>query len=125
MAKRAKPGSSGEGDFYHIEILPSSGFVTFRNQDVGEKGGLERVAGQRKDGSWETVKWLVEKKDAHVENGYLVPDNEAAENLFKEFARKPRRTEGDRFDAKKVQPTPAQTRARKANIKKAQAARRR
>lgn len=128
--KRAKPGSSGEGDFYHIEVRPSSGFKTFRTQDVGKKGGIERVAGKRENGSWDTVKWLVDKDYAHVEKGHLTADNEDAHNLLDDLGSAPRHVEGDRFEAKDIpnvpekdKPTPAQKRARKENIKKAQASR--
>jgi signal transduction histidine kinase len=43
---RKKPGTTGKGHFYRIMVRPKSEFVTFRVQDVGEKGGLERVAGK-------------------------------------------------------------------------------
>jgi hypothetical protein len=98
--KREKPGSSGEGDFYHIEVRPSSQFKTFRTQDVGEKGGIERVAGKRESGSWDTVKWLVEKTLAHVEKGRLVADHEDAKKLFEDLGSAPKHVEGDRFEAK-------------------------
>ena len=42
-------------------------FVTFRNQDVGARGGIERVAGQRANGSWDTQKWLIGKNEAHID----------------------------------------------------------
>jgi len=44
-----------------------------RVQNVGPPGGVERVAGRRASGSWITAKWLVEKTQAHVEDGRLVP----------------------------------------------------
>src|SRR3989344_6584940 len=69
---RKKPGTTGKGKFYRIEVRPKSEFTSFRVQDVGEKGGLERLAGRRSSGSWDTATWLVEKKDAHVKNGHLI-----------------------------------------------------
>lgn len=48
---RAKPGSRGGGEFFHIEVRPRRQFKTFRTQDVGRKGGIERVAGKRGSGS--------------------------------------------------------------------------
>ncbi len=48
---RKRPGTTGKGKFYRIEVRPKSDFVTFRVQDVGEKGGLERLAGKRSSGS--------------------------------------------------------------------------
>jgi hypothetical protein len=127
--KRAKPGSRGGGRFFHIEVRPSAQFIAFRVQDVGAPGGVERVAGQRASGSWDTAKWLVEKSHAHVENTKLVPDSAEAKKLFKSLASAPVHIEGDRFRAKPrrdipevEKPTPAMRRAQLANIKKAQAA---
>lgn len=129
---QAKPGSSGEGSFFHIEVRPQSEFKSFRTQDVGGKGGIERVAGKRESGSWDTQKWLIGKRHAHIENDRLVPDTDDARQVIEQFASEPRHIEADRFRAKpradvpeKDKPTPAQTRARRQNIKKAQAARHR
>ena len=74
----------------------------FRTQDVGEKGGLERVGGQRKDGSWDTVKWLVSKEMAHIEKGKLVADHKDAKELFDALDSVPKHIEGDVFEAKKL-----------------------
>lgn len=122
---RAEPGSSGEGDFYHIVVRPKSLFTTFRSQDVGAVGGLERVAGQRPNGHWATQAWLIQKKDAHVTNGQLVADNEAAQNLLDSLGSKPVHKKGDIFTAKdrpnipeKDKPTLAQRRAWEGNKKK-------
>ena len=127
---RTKPGTTGEGEYYHIEVRPKEEFVTFRNQDVGKPGGLQRVAGKRTSGSWDTVKWLVSKDYAHKEGKKLVADNPEARKLFAELGAEPRHVKGDIFKAKdrpnvpeKDKPTPAQQRARSANIKKAQQAR--
>jgi hypothetical protein len=127
--KRAKPGSRGGGRFFHIELRPSTQFVAFRVQDVGAPGGVERVAGQRATGSWDTAKWLVEKTDAHVEDGRLVADSAEAKKLFASLGSAPIRIAGDRFRAKPrrdipedKKPTLAMRRAQRANIKKAQAA---
>jgi hypothetical protein len=128
---RAKPGATGKGEYYHIEVRPKREFTTFRTQDVGERGGVQRVAGKRSSGSWDTQKWLISKDDAHVEGGRLVPDTKDARALLKTLGAKPTHVSGDRFKAaprpnvpEKKKPTPAQKRARLANIKKAQAARR-
>jgi hypothetical protein len=127
---RKKPGTSGEGEFYRIEVRDKDDFVTFRNQDVGEPGGIERLAGKRSSGSWDTVTWLVDKKFAHPEGKYLVPDHKDAKNLFEDLGSKPVHVKGDVFEAKdrqnvpeKKKPTAAQKQARSTNIKKAQAAR--
>jgi hypothetical protein len=63
-------------NFYRIEVRPSRSFADFRTQDVGGKGGLERVAGHRKSGSWDTQAWLISRDHAHItEEGELVIDN--------------------------------------------------
>ena len=127
--KRAKPGSRGGGRFFHIEVRPSAQFVAFRVQDVGAPGGVERVAGHRASGTWDTAKWLVEKTHAHVEDDHLVPDSAEARKLFASLGSAPVHVDGDRFRAsprrdipEDEKPTPAMRRAQLANIKKAQAA---
>lgn len=127
--RRAKPGARGGGRFFHVEVRPRGEFVLFRMQDVGGRGGIERLAGQRASGSWDTVKWLIGKQHAHVENGRLVADTADARKVLGALGSAPRHTLGDRFKAKPRQnipeamkPTPAQRRAQLANIKKAQTA---
>jgi hypothetical protein len=132
---RQKPGSSGKGEYYHVEVLPDTGFVTFRTQDVGKQGHIQRVAGKRSSGSWETVKWLIGKDDAHVQGNKLVPDTKGARDVLKEIGAQPVHLNGDIFKAKGRSPSngnasstsskssAAQVRARRENIKKAQAAR--
>ena len=127
---RAEPGSSGQGSYYHVEVRPDQDFVTYRTQDVGDPGHLQRVAGKRQSGSWATVKWLIDKNDAHVEGESLVGDTAEAKDLLKKLGSKPVHKKGDVFEAKprrnvpeKSKPTAAQTRARSQNIKKAQTAR--
>jgi hypothetical protein len=128
---RKKPGMTGKGDYYRVEVRPKDEFTTFRTQDVGEEGHLQRVAGKRSSGSWATATWLISKEDAHVEDDKLVGDTKDAKDLIKKLGSKPVHVSGDRFEAKdrpnvpeRRKPTAAQTRARKQNIKKAQAARR-
>ena len=127
---RKKPGSGGQGAYYHVEVREGSDFETFRTQEVGHTGHLQRVGGKRPSGSWATVKWLISKEDAHVENGKLVGDTKDAKDLIKKLVSQPVQLTGDRFKAKdrpdvpeKAKPTALQTRARRQNIKKAQAAR--
>jgi hypothetical protein len=126
---RAKPGARGTGGFFHIQVWPKSEFVGFRNQDVGGRGGIERVAGRRANGSWDTQKWLIGKTEAHVDGGRLVADSVAVGKVLAQLGSVPRPLGGDRFTAKprrKIpeaeKPTPAMRRAQLANIKKAQAA---
>jgi len=128
---RLKPGTSGKGKFYRIEVRPKSEFVTFRNQDVGKKGGLERLAGKRTSGSWDTVSWLIGKNKAHVQNGHLMIDDPKARTVLKSIRGRIVHVKGDVFRAhprknvpEAAKPTSAMRRAQKANIKKAQKARR-
>jgi hypothetical protein len=127
---RKKPGTTGKGNYYHIEVRPKDEFITFRTDDVGGEGHLQRVAGKRESGSWATTKWLISKEDAHVEGDKLVADTKDAKDLIKKLRTTPVRLSGDRFEAKdrrnvpeRSKPTVAQRRASGQNIKKAQAAR--
>jgi hypothetical protein len=129
---RKKPGTTGQGNYYHINVRPKDEFTTFRTQDVGGPGHLQRVAGKRSSGSWSTATWLISKEDAHIENGKLVGDTKDAKDLLKKLGANPNHTKGDIFEAKdrrnvpeRSKPTPAQTRARRQHIRKAQAARQR
>ena len=130
--RRAKPGARGRGGFFHIQVRPKRDFVSFRNQDVGARGGIERIAGRRASGSWDTQKWLAGKTQARRVGKQLEPDTAAARKVLAQLGSVPRHLGGDRFIAKprrkipaSEKPTPAMRRAQAANIKKAQAAGRR
>src|SRR5437868_1126311 len=86
---RKKPGTAGGGDYYHVTVRPKGEFTTFRTQDVGEPGHVQRVAGKRGSGSWDTQKWLISKEDAHVEGGKLLPDTEEAKETLSKLGSKP------------------------------------
>ncbi len=127
---RTRPGRKGTGEYYHVGVRPSGRFTTFRTQDLGEPGHVQRVAGKRPSGSWDTVKWLISKHDAHSHDGTLVPDSPDAKKVLGKLGSSPRHVKGDFFQAKprpnvpeRQKPTRAQQRARSQNIKKAQAAR--
>src|SRR5215203_4197729 len=129
---RKAPGSGGQGEYYHVEVRPGDEFVSFRTQDVGDAGHIQRVAGKRESGSWATVKWLIGKEDAHIDGDSLVPDTKDAKDVLKKLGSKPVRKRGDLFEAKlrrnvaeKSKPTAAQKKARSQNIKKVQASNRR
>ena len=97
---RNAPGSSGRGDYYHVEVRPGEEFVTFQTQDVGRRGHIQRVAGKRSSGYWTTVKWLIGKEDAHIQDEKLVPDTKAAKDVIKQLGSQPVRLIGDRFRAR-------------------------
>ena len=127
---RSKPGTTGEGDFFHVEVRPKRQFTSFRTQDVGDRRGIERVAGRRSSGTWDTQKWLISTRHAHLYRGRLVADSDDAREVLENLGSPPRHIGGDRFKAKprpnvpeRDKPTPAQKRARARNIAKAPAAR--
>lgn len=129
--RRAKPGSTGKGQYYHITVRPASEFTSFRVQDVGRKGGVQRVAGRRSSGSWATHKWLISKTEATKFGNKLINPSPDAKKVLLGLSSTAKLTVGDKFVAKprrnipeKKKPTRAQKRARAANIKKAQKARR-
>src|SRR5215831_16299610 len=51
----AKPGATGKGAYYYVEVRPKTQFASL-------------------SGSWGTLKWRIGKAHAHVERGRLVPD---------------------------------------------------
>ena len=128
---RKKPGSTGKGKFFRIVVRPKSEFTSFRMQDVGQKGGLERLAGRRSSGSWDTVSWLISKEDAHVDaHGHLKITDQKAKSVLKNIRGRIVHVKGDIFKAhparnvpESEKPTAAMRRAQKVNIKKAQLAR--
>lgn len=130
---RKKPGSTGRGRFYRVMVRPKGEFVSFRVQDVGKKGGLERLAGRRSSGSWDTVSWLVGKNAARVtSNGQLKITGKKEKTALKQIRGPIVHVKGDIFRAHPARnvpegekPTAAMRRAQRKNIKKAQRARRR
>ena len=98
---------------------------------AGSIDQIQRVAGQRFSGYWTTVKWLIGKEEAHVQDAKLVPDTKAAKEIIEQLGSQPVHLVGDRFKAR-PQPnapestdlTSVQRRARRENIKKAPATRR-
>lgn len=126
---RVKPGTKGEGDYYRVVVRSKEEFVAFGYHDVGRPGHLQRLAGKRASGSWADQAWLISKEDAHVENGRLVADTLSARRVLGLIG-PARRVKGDVFKGhprrnvpERKKPTPAQRRARLANIRKAQKAR--
>jgi hypothetical protein len=127
---RSKPGEKGTGDYFRIVVRDKSQFSSFRNQDIGEPGHIQRLAGHRASGTWDTQAWLISKKDAHLEDEKLVADSKEAKDILKMLSSKPKHIKGDIFEAQDrpnvpeaEKPTPAQRRAQRENIQKAQAAR--
>ncbi len=102
--RRKAPGSTGDGDYYHVEVKARSQFTAFRTQDVGKKGGLQRVSGRKADGTWETQTWRIAKSMAHIdESGALIADHADAKDVLNDLKGRPRRLEGDRFKVRREQ----------------------
>lgn len=130
--ERAIPGSTGEGKYFRITIREKEQFTSFKTHDVGEKGGIQRVTGKRKSGSWATQAWLISKEKAQPWGQSLKANDEETQNLFNKLGSKPRHITGDIYSAKpeinvpeKNKPTVAQLIAWSKNIKKAQKSKRR
>jgi hypothetical protein len=128
---RAKPGERSSGSYFHIEVRPRRQFKTFRTQDVGKPGGIQRVAGRRSSGSWDTQKWLISKDMAHAARGKLVADSRDARKVLDDLGSAVTHVTGDRYKAGprrsasgNGKPTLAQARARRSNTRKPQRARR-
>jgi hypothetical protein len=97
---------------------------------VDETGSNRPQQTDRKfDSASAWVEWPISKSDAHVEGGKLIPDTPQASETLAQLGSEPVQVEGvfraePRLDVpEREKPTPAQRRARSANIKKAQAAR--
>ena len=97
---RQKPRNARVAQYYHIEVLPRTDFVNFQTQTVGRQGRIQRVAGQRSSGYWSTVKWMIDKKEAHVQDNKLVADSLAAKNVMEQLGSAPVRMLGDLFKAR-------------------------
>ncbi|MCR4306006.1 MAG: hypothetical protein NUV73_02905, partial [Candidatus Daviesbacteria bacterium] len=81
--RQEKPGAGGAGEWYRIIVRPKEKFTTFRYHDVGEKGGdVMRLAGKRRNRSWDTQSWLINKKSAHIAEDELVPDTDDAREVI-------------------------------------------
>ncbi len=94
---RKKPWTTGKGKFYRIELHPGTEYKTYRNQDVGKKWGLERLAGKKKTGERETASWLISKDHAHVANGRLVIDAGKDKGIMKQIKWPLKHVKGDVF----------------------------
>lgn len=98
--RRKSPGTGGTGKFYHIVLRPKYEFKTFRTQDIGAKGHLERLAGHRRSGSWDTVSWLVSKDDAHKSGSKLsITNPKVKDSLGKAISGPITHIKGDVFHA--------------------------
>ena len=57
----------------------------------------------------ETVKWLIAKEEAHVQDAKLVPDTKAAKEVIEQLGSQPVHWIGDRFRAKPEPNAPEST----------------
>jgi hypothetical protein len=102
---RQRPGAGG-GKFYRIEVRSKTDFVTFRTQDIGEPGHVERIAGKRSSGSWDTVTWLIAKNDAHLDGGKLIIDDPKSKTILKQIEGPITHKKSDVFRARPRKNTP-------------------
>lgn len=89
--------SKGTGEYYHIILNDKNDFVTFRYHDVGDPGKILRLAGKKENGAWADHAWLIDKKMAHVEKGYLVADDKEAKELLENIGPAKQKS-GDEFN---------------------------
>lgn len=129
--KRRKPGTTGLGKYFRVVLRRKEQFTSFKVHDVGEKGGLQRVAGRRSSGSWDTQAWLISKDIAKREGTTIVGTSKSSKDLLEKLGSKPKFLKGDIYTAKDVpnvpeseKPTLKQKLAWKKNIAKAQRAKR-
>ncbi len=97
--RRARPGSTGEGKYFHIVVRPKWEFVDFRNHDVGEPGHIQRLTGRRENGNWDTHAWLISKEDAHLHGGRIIADSEGAKQVLEQLSTEPVQIKNDLFEA--------------------------
>src|SRR5258708_39996850 len=97
---RRKPGSTGRGNYLHVEVRPRGEFVEFRTQDVGQPRHVQRVAGKRATGSWATVAWLISKEDAQVQGGRITTTSAEVRDVLNQLSSTPLHVQGDRFRAR-------------------------
>lgn len=123
--RRARTGTTGEGDYYRIIVRPKWEFADFRYHDVGEKGHIQRLAGLRENGNWDTHAWLIAKTDAHLHGGRIIADSEGAREVLEQLSSEPVQVKEDLFEAhdrinipERLKPTKAQKKAWAKNIKK-------
>lgn len=97
VARNKKDDKKEQTGYFRIRVRPAENFVTFRMQQIGNPGYIQRVAGQRKSGNWDTQTWLIPKKDARVEGNKLVIDSEIVLGAIKGAIT---RVKGDMFRAR-------------------------
>lgn len=91
-------------EFYYIEVKPKEAYKAFRTYNVEDREGIDRVVGQRENGVWDTVKWLIRMDMAHIENGLLVADHPHASEVLERFVSEPKHIEGNLFEAAVIEP---------------------
>lgn len=101
MVLHSPPKKTPEDRFFRIEVRPRKGFTSFQKRYVGKKDGLVRVSGKRPDGRWVTVRWLVNKKDAHVNGGrQLILDDPRVRTVLKNIRGRIVHVKGDVYVAR-------------------------
>lgn len=95
---RKEPGSTGEGQYFHLIVRPKDQFTLFETKDVGRRGHSLLVLGKTKEGKWSTHKWLINKKDAYVNlDGALKSDDYRIQQILDYCNGNLTHSEGDIF----------------------------
>jgi hypothetical protein len=98
--QHARKGAKDDNTYYRIVVRPKEQFSSFRTQDVGQPGGLLRLAGRQTSGTWATQAWLVSKGSAHVEGKQLIADKKDVQDLIRQLGSQPTLEKGDIFAVK-------------------------
>jgi hypothetical protein len=77
----------GDGyEYYRIILRPNDDFETFRYQDIGRPGHIQRLSGKHLGGYWDDQAWLISKGDAHLAGDTLVADTTEARHVLEAFS---------------------------------------
>jgi hypothetical protein len=118
--KEGKISKKNKSNYFRIIVRPKDEFSSFRYQDVGEPGHIQRLTGRRQDGSWDTQAWLISKQDAHVEDDRLITDTKEARELVKQLEADLKYVRENVFEAKSFRNVPQKvgTRAKKHDVRR-------
>jgi hypothetical protein len=94
--RRVIPQTPGESNYYRIIVRPKDLFSTFRTQEIGAPGNLQRLTGKRGE-AWITQAWLVSKRAAHIEGRRLIADSKDVGDFIKQLGIQPILRRGDVF----------------------------
>lgn len=71
--------------YIRIRVRSPKSFVKFRAHDIGRPGHSKRIAGQRRDGTWMTQAFLIDRRDVTYQRGKLVAKNLSTGRLLSQI----------------------------------------